>query len=598
MNIQIDKEQNSWLDSSWQRSRFAGLEESVTPEHFRLTNSDLKQRRHDATLLIQAIEQYALPLFDQTLARTHSRLILADTKGVILASWGQEHFAHKLTDIALESGVCWQEEQKGTNAIGTALNNQQLTSIIGNQHFITQHRFLSCTASPIYSATNELLGVLDITSEQQIHTQQITLLVQSMVQQIEAALMNHIPHGSYRFDVALTPNLLQSGWQGVIVTNENGNVLACNPMAKKLLNQNSMIGNNFEPFLPKKWPPEMNQPTTLLTDNQDLIFTCQPLNRSKRTLFSSSTLHLGDNRVEQVWQQACRVINKEIPLLVFGETGTGKEEFIKQLHRCSARKNSPLVAVNCGSLPHDLLESELFGYAAGAFTGANRQGYLGKIRQADGGILFLDEIAEMPLSAQCRLLRVLQEKEVAPVGSNSIVNVDIQIIAATHKDLQQQVELGLFRQDLYYRLNGLAINLPPLRERRDIKALISSLHRKYAPTHQTLSTRLLATLTRYGWPGNLRELDNLMKVTTLLADEKQSLDIDDLPDHLKTQLLDVEPSNLVGDEPEATITLKHSLTTKLVNTFKENQGNISKTARQLGISRNTLYRQLKKLNLK
>ncbi len=598
MNIRTNKEQESWLDSSWQRSRFAGLKESVTPEHFRLSNSDLKQRRHDSTLLIQTIEQHALPLFDQTLARTHSRLILADTKGVILASWGQEHFAHKLTDIALESGVCWQEEQKGTNAIGTALNNQQLTSIIGNQHFITQHRFLSCTASPIYSATNEIVGVLDITSEQQVHNQQISLLVQSMVQQIEASLMDHTPHGSYRFDVALTPTLLQSGWQGVIVTNESGNVLACNTMAKKLLNRNSMIGNNFEPFLPNKWPPEINQHTTLLTDNQELIFTCQSLNKPKRTLFSSPKLHLGDNRVEQVWQQACRVINKEIPLLVFGETGTGKEEFIKQLHRCSSRKNQPLVAVNCGSLPQELLESELFGYAAGAFTGANRQGYLGKIRQADGGILFLDEIAEMPLSAQCRLLRVLQEREVAPVGSNSIVKVDIQIIAATHKNLQQQVEQGEFREDLYYRLNGLTINLPPLRERKDIKALIQSLHSKYAQTNQSLSSQLLATLTHYGWPGNLRELDNLMKVTTLLSDNKQSLDIDDLPEHLMAQIISSQRSIEIEHKPEQVITLKHSLTSRLVNTFKANQGNISKTARQLGISRNTLYRQLKKLNLK
>ncbi|MDU7808242.1 MAG: sigma-54 factor interaction domain-containing protein, partial [Serratia marcescens] len=174
-------------------------------------------------------------------------------------------------------------------------------------------------------------------------------------------------------------------------------------------------------------------------------------------------------------QQANKVITEQIPLLVLGETGVGKEQFVKKLHAQSSRRAQPLVAVNCAALPAELVESELFGYQAGAFTGANRTGFIGKIRQAHGGFLFLDEIGEMPLAAQSRLLRVLQEREVVPVGSNQSVKVDIQIIAATHMDLESLVSQGLFRQDLFYRLNGLQVRLPALRERQDIRLLTRRL---------------------------------------------------------------------------------------------------------------------------
>lgn len=595
MTLQTNLHSDSWLNNSWQRSRHAGLKESEVPEHIRLNKVDLQQKLDESTLLISVIEKHALPLFRQALAHTQSRLILADSDGVILTSWGQERFANRLTDVALEAGVCWQENHKGTNAIGTALAEKSLTCVRGQQHFISNHRFLSCTASPIFSPEDNLIGILDITSEQQIHNIQVNLLVQTMVQQVESALMNHIPHGSYRFDLALSDSLLHTGWQGIIVTNESGKVLACNSIASQLLEKPILIGETLDTFWQQSWPPQHKAPSFITTSKNNVSIACQALAPKNRTFTASNSLHYGDSTVEQIWQQACKVINKDIPLLILGETGVGKEQFVKQLHQISQRKKSPLVAVNCGSLPSELLESELFGYVGGAFTGANRQGYLGKIRQADKGILFLDEIGEMPLSAQSRLLRVLQEREVVPIGSNNVEQVDIQIIAATHNNLLESVEKGTFRQDLFYRLNGLALNIPALRERDDLKALIHQLHDKYSEQEQQISPALIKLLKTYSWPGNLRELDSMMKVACLLSEGKKVLELSDIPANIQQQLFSEQ---VKAEEPIAQPSLKQSIHSRLLETYKSNSGNISKTARQLGISRNTLYRKLKEIGFK
>ncbi len=261
------------------------------------------------------------------------------------------------------------------------------------------------------------------------------------------------------------------------------------------------------------------------------------------------------------------------------------------------------MAVNCGALPKDLIESELFGYAPGAFTGASHKGFQGKIRQADKGILFLDEIADMPLEAQCRLLHVLQDKSVVPVGSNQSYQVDCQIIAATHKNLEQLVATGEFRQDLFYRLNGLAFTLPSLQHRQDKHALIEHIHSKYAEDEQTICPHLMSLLCAYSWPGNIRELDNLLKVAALLASDEPQLTLEHVPSHLAQHLTLLAhdnqhqlttPSAIKGT---ANSDLRSTVEETLLQTYQANQGNISKTSRILGISRNTIYRKLKSLGI-
>jgi transcriptional regulator of acetoin/glycerol metabolism len=545
----------------------------------------LKERRFHSSQLIETVQRMALPLFNQTFARSDSRLILTDTDGVILASWGQKRFEEKLTSIALSSGACWKEQLKGTNAIGTALVEAKPVTIIGEQHFIHQHRFISCSANPIFDHQGQMVGILDITSEQQQHDSSVQFLIQNMVQLIENQLLNHIPQGSTRIDLACEKSLLHSGWQGIVIANEAGEVLAHNQVASQLLEQGSILGESIDQLFNRSESSFVFEKKSLQA----------PSVKRSRAITASCELHHGDQQIEQAWQQASKVIDKGISLLILGETGVGKGEFVKALHKQSQRSNNPLVAVNCGALPKDLIESELFGYAPGAFTGANKQGFQGKIRQADKGILFLDEIADMPLEAQCRLLHVLQDKSVVPVGSNQSHQVDCQIIAATHKDLAKLVETGQFRQDLYYRLNGLIFTLPSLEQRQDKRELIEAIYQKYSDSQQTICSHLMTLFCSYSWPGNIRELDNLLKVSALMSSGEPQLKLDHIPSQLAEQL--TNQSQVTCTQASSSSDLQSTVEETLVQTYQANQGNISKTSRVLGISRNTIYRKLKRMGV-
>ncbi|EOI6605519.1 sigma-54-dependent Fis family transcriptional regulator [Vibrio parahaemolyticus] len=576
---------NNWLSTSWIRSEQAGLKQRRRPEDIRVTPATLQDRRHQLNFLLETVTQFALPLFNQLFAHSDSRLILTDADGVIIGSWGQPKFREKLTEIALSSGACWQEKVKGTNAIGTAIIEAKPVSVIGDQHFIQHHRFISCSANPIFDHLGHLIGILDITSEQKKHDFSTQVLVQNMVQQVENQLLNLIPQGHIRVDLACEKGLLNSGWQGIIIANEDGQILAHNQVASQLLAQQNVIGQSLDDIL------------SIQSANHPFVFKTKPLTDKKvksRSVTASNDLHYGDSTVEHCWQQANRVIDKDISLLILGETGVGKNEFVKALHKNSQRKTGPLVSVNCGALPKDLVESELFGYVAGAFTGANSKGYQGKIRQAHKGILFLDEIADLPLEAQSRLLHVLQDKTVLPVGSNQSVQVDTQIIAATHKDLDSLVSEGLFRQDLYYRLNGLIIELPRFEERDDKQQLIENIHRRHAESEQQLCPHLLSLLLSYSWPGNLRELDSLIKVSALMAQGEETLELAHVPTHLSKKLSQAQD---VATAAEPTLKLRATVEDKLLKTYQANQGNISKTSRMLGVSRNTIYRKLKSLGI-
>ncbi|EOV6248126.1 sigma-54-dependent Fis family transcriptional regulator [Vibrio parahaemolyticus] len=576
---------NNWLSTSWTRSEQAGLKQRRRPEDIRVTPATLQDRRHQLNFLLETVTQFALPLFNQLFAHSDSRLILTDADGVIIGSWGQPKFREKLTEIALSSGACWQEKVKGTNAIGTAIIEAKPVSVIGDQHFIQHHRFISCSANPIFDHLGHLIGILDITSEQKKHDFSTQVLVQNMVQQVENQLLNLIPQGHIRVDLACEKGLLNSGWQGIIIANEDGQILAHNQVASQLLAQQNVIGQSLDDIL------------SIQSTDHPFVFKTKPLTDKKvksRSVTASNDLHYGDSTVEHCWQQANRVIDKDISLLILGETGVGKNEFVKALHKNSQRKTGPLVSVNCGALPKDLVESELFGYVAGAFTGANNKGYQGKIRQAHKGILFLDEIADLPLDAQSRLLHVLQDKTVLPVGSNQSVQVDTQIIAATHKDLDSLVSEGLFRQDLYYRLNGLIIELPRFEERDDKQQLIENIHRRHAESKQQLCPHLLSLMLSYSWPGNLRELDSLIKVSALMAQGEETLELAHVPTHLSKKLSQAQD---VATAAEPTLKLRATVEDKLLKTYQANQGNISKTSRMLGVSRNTIYRKLKSLGI-
>jgi transcriptional regulator with PAS, ATPase and Fis domain len=295
-------------------------------------------------------------------------------------------------------------------------------------------------------------------------------------------------------------------------------------------------------------------------------------------------------------QRARRVIDKPIALLLQGESGVGKEVFARAAHASGPRRAGPFVAVNCAALPETLIEAELFGYQGGAYTGARREGAPGRIREADGGTLFLDEIGDMPLAMQARLLRVLQERCVQPLGGGKLVPVDFALVCATHRKLRLAMEAGRFREDLYYRLNGLTLQLPPLRERADLMGLVTQMLHDIAPGRGlALASPLAVALAAFRWPGNLRQLHNALATSAaLLADGEVQIDFQHLPEDLADDLRAARasrPAEAVADA-EADLRLQEAHTVSRV--VEVCRGNLSEAARRLGISRNTLYRKLRR----
>jgi len=342
-------------------------------------------------------------------------------------------------------------------------------------------------------------------------------------------------------------------------------------------------------------------------------------------VYTLKDLDMGDPAVARVLERVRKVQRHEIPIMILGDTGTGKEVLAQAIHNESHRKEKPFVAVDCASIPESLIEAELFGYEEGAFTGARRKGSHGKILMANGGTLFLDEIGDMPLSLQTRLLRVLQERTVTPLGSNRAVAVNIAVICATHRNVREMIQRGEFREDLYYRLNGLVVRLPSLRDRCDIAVLVERiLARECAVTTPlTVSDEVLGLFRRYRWPGNVRQLANVLRTASVMAADdgdviqRHHLPEDFMEDFLGEQLLAVgnpsgvqptssptggtprshaaEPArvtDLAGaapPEPDAS-TLRTLHDSAIRSALVQFGGNVSAAARSLGVSRNTVYR--------
>jgi transcriptional regulator of acetoin/glycerol metabolism len=305
-------------------------------------------------------------------------------------------------------------------------------------------------------------------------------------------------------------------------------------------------------------------------------------------------LGLNDTRMRRNTERAAKLIEKNIPFMILGETGTGKDVFAKAVHRAGPRREKPFVAVNCASIPETLIESELFGYSPGAFTGAKREGSRGKIVQADGGTLFLDEIGDMPTQLQARLLRVLEEREVIPLGGEKPVKVDVQLISATHQDLIQRVAEGSFREDLYYRLHGISLLMPPLREREDRVDMIRYLIDVEAggPDLVDIERDALEALDNYDWPGNIRQLRNVLRTLIGLC-ENARIRMDDLPEEIFLAQGDGETSQSRPNDP-----LGVAERDAILRELEAAHWNVTRVASKLSLSRNTLYRKMKRYGIK
>nr|WP_269808616.1 sigma 54-interacting transcriptional regulator [Enterovibrio nigricans] len=307
--------------------------------------------------------------------------------------------------------------------------------------------------------------------------------------------------------------------------------------------------------------------------------------RNKVISGSLSALYGDDEAMAELANKATTLSLSDLPLLLNGETGTGKEYLARAIHQSSTRKKGPFVAINCAAIPETLIESELFGYADGAFTGARSKGKKGLIEQACNGTLFLDEIGDMPLPLQARLLRVLAERELLPVGATKSVSVSFRVLAATHKSLPDLVRGGTFREDLYYRINGATLDIPPLRARCDILWLAEAIIAKNTRQPVFLSNAARDILVQYAWPGNIRELENILQFALAFCPEGEIYP-HHLPEHLRYTLTSAAGGRQESDSANA-----------LIAELEQCDWNISQVARVLGVDRSTIHRRIKKAGI-
>jgi len=622
---------------SWERCRRFGLTEgSALPGIEFLDRIALKTEQDRNRYLLSHGRPIMEHVYEQ-IRESGSMVILADANGLLLETVGDPDFVGRADRIALMTGASWDENQRGTNAVGTALAEEKPTAVLGAEHFLEHNSFLTCCASPIFGPDGRLIGVIDISGDyrsQQRHTLGLVRLSSAIV---EKRLFESMHARDILVCFHSRADYLGSPKEGMAAVSPDGQVIAINRNGLDILGirQVEAIRRDFSIVFESSLAALIDrlrhnpQSSCEITVNgkqiqfqlrgqlppvavAGRIYDEMPAVRSPRRpetqapaspLITLDTLNTGDPRLQAAIDRARRILGRDIPILIQGESGAGKEMFAKGFHNSSPRQSAPFVALNCASIPETLIESELFGYQGGAFTGARKEGAPGKIQQAHGGTLFLDEIGDMPLNLQARLLRVLQERCVTPLGSTRSIQVDISLVCATHRKLREEVARGTFREDLYYRLNGLAVTLPALRERTDIRQMVAKLARAEAGpnTPVTFSEGALQAMERYAWPGNIRQLFNVIRVAIALLDDGEMLITET---HLPEELFEAPLTITAGAPlaydpwapaaPEGTGSLEEIGRQAALRTLEAAGGNISAAARQLGISRNTLYRKLGK----
>ncbi|SDG30242.1 Transcriptional regulator of acetoin/glycerol metabolism [Pseudomonas benzenivorans] len=604
------------IQDSWTRCRGFGLTHVSAPTFDRPPAGEVSALLENQHFLVQTTHQEVLPYYENILANSNCLIMLADSQGQLLQSWGDRRFIEPAHTPGFVAGASWLERYTGTNAIGTALTCAQAVHIQHDEHFLKANRFMAGSASPIFDAQRQMIGVLDVSSDSYLPPSHTLGMVKMMSQSVENRLILNLFQGSY-FQLIFNTGLnnLDSQWAGLLIFDETGLVVSANRRADTLLGI-SLSRVTVESLFGVPLLQLLNQPEGLpfalraagryrfhglLKRPQQAPairardFRPSPARDAGRNKgFTLASINLGDPRVDKAVRQAERLLEKDIPILVHGETGVGKEVFVKALHHASSRAGQALVAVNCAAIPAELVESELFGYEKGAFTGANQKGSIGLIRKAHKGTLFLDEVGDMPLRVQARLLRVLQERCVQPLGSSELYPVDIRLISATNRPLRQDVDSGLFRQDLYYRISGLNLELPPLRERSDKAAMFQRVwdYHREAQQGAGLSHEVLALFQRHPWPGNLRQLSSVLQIALAMADD-QPIRPEHLPDDFFADLR--EPAGAT-EAPQLAAT--PATGDDLASLFQACGGNISHLARSLGVSRNTLYKRLREQGLK
>ncbi|MDX1634625.1 MAG: sigma-54-dependent Fis family transcriptional regulator [Marinobacter sp.] len=620
---------NEFVDviaASWARCRGYGLSHSSQPVLNPVSSSELELLREQNRELLETTEREVLPYYENILANSKCLILLTDHNGAILNNWGDQRFVESARKPLFQGGTTWLEQTHGTNAIGTAIACGHAVQVQRNEHYLRSNRFMIGSAAPILDERQTLVGVLNVSSDAYLPQAHTLGMVRLMSQSVENRLLIR-RYGAGHFLLTFNTNAdnLDSQWSGILAFNDSNRVVAANRRARQMLDldpegqapgelfdlgqqdlrqQTDLTQLPLRSLAGRQFHGQVKRPTRPAP--VAAVASDTEADTGPESGFRFSDLEFGEPRIQRCIQQASRVVDRDIPILIHGETGVGKEVFVKALHRASERRQRPMVAVNCAAIPAELVESELFGYEKGAFTGASSRGAIGLVRKAHQGMLFLDEIGEMPLSAQARLLRVLQEREVMPLGSSESYPVDIRLVSATNQSLRSKVESGQFRRDLYYRVSGLNLELPPLRERTDRRELCRRLYERYREPHhhQSLPDDILDLFERHRWPGNIRQLINVLQVALAMADS-DTIAMWHLPDDFIQDLQDIqsEQQPVLAERPTLVAGTDLDITAgddtdTLLTVYKHYKGNVSRTARHLGYSRNTVYKRLREIGVR
>ena len=653
------------IEQSHQRCAALGLSRIERPDFSPLGRSDLNVARDRN----QRLHEHAAPvmemLFDQ-IVNTDSMVVLCDATGTVIHSIGDDDFLARANKVALSPGANWSENSKGTNAVGTALVAEMPTLVHADEHFLHANHFLTCSAAPILDPRGNILGVLDVSGDHRSYHQHTMALVKMSARMIENHWLSDDHRNAMRLHFHQRVGFIGTLMEGILAISHDGRIVGANRSALEQLGLSgaalrmqslvSLFGTSVGTLVDRFRSP-LATPLEVRADNgrtfhlharfdwpvwstlaEAAAATVQPGAREPLPMVEVvpamvpampspapaargdspglASLQTGDAQVGALIGKVRRVLDRDIPILILGETGTGKELLARAIHADSKRSRQPFVAVNCASIPDTLIEAELFGYEEGAFTGARRKGAVGKIQQAHGGTLFLDEIGDMPLPLQAHLLRVLQERQVTPLASSRSVPVDVAIVCATHRNLRDMIDAKAFREDLYYRLNGLAVRLPPLRDRTDLGKLVRCiLEGESGGRPLRLGGDAQRLFEAYPWPGNVRQLFNVLRTAAVMAGHDAVITLDHLPDdfvedarpHLAAAtaaaasatvpalpgLLAAAPAVASAAPAAAARSLDELELDAIRQAVDAAGGNISMAAKQLGVSRNTIYRKLR-----
>ena len=605
---------------SWENSKKLGISPFQNRNREIVSGNDLEDRLEKNAELLSFAAPQMNHLFD-FLIESKTMLSIVDHEGTILHSSGEQNVLKKAEKIDIYNGGIWTEKSAGTNAVGLVLKTKQSAQVLYSEHFCEKNHDWFCTAFPIlYPYTNELLGVINIAGADHHLNPKTIQYIFSEAKQISKTIHQ------YFFEHALQNHLfLNTALEGVedavLIVDRRKSVVEKNRAAQShsmlsdiqtvttkpqldrlveivlqtgqaMIREEVTVDDQKQPFICSIYPVTFQTDTlgaviflrkntvspTLTTKKPDSPRST----KSKTTRYSFDDMVGSSKEFAAVVKKARKASSIDATLFLSGETGTGKEVFAQSIHQASERRHHPFVAINCGAVPHGLLESELFGYEPGAFTGAKAQGQPGKFEMAKGGTIFLDEIADMPLELQVHLLRILEERVVIRLGGDKPIPLDVRVIAATHKNVAEAVEKGEFREDLMYRLRVIQLRIPALRERiSDVPAFarhfIQNMGSEFGKHDIVVQADTMQYLTQYSWPGNIRELKNVIQ-QALFNMEGNHLTPFDLPPEL----------------------MKHSGyddKKRLIEALVKVNGNVTSAAKILQISRATMYRKMNQYQL-